>query len=102
MRRSLRSALRGALAHVHWGGHLAGGDGGRVCRGGVVALVFGAAVLRSAGRLPMLSLALAQVIWAVATQWVALTGGDNGVIGCASWWGKPDRCSSCCSRASRR
>lgn len=29
----------------------------------------------------MLSLALAQVVWAVATQWVGLTGGDNGIIG---------------------
>jgi branched-chain amino acid transport system permease protein len=29
----------------------------------------------------MLSLALAQVIWATATQWVSLTGGDNGLIG---------------------
>jgi branched-chain amino acid transport system permease protein len=29
----------------------------------------------------MLSLALAQVIWAGATQWVELTGGDNGLIG---------------------
>ena len=47
-----------------------------------VAAVFGAAVVRSSGvYLAMLSLALAQVIWATATQWVALTGGDNGVIG---------------------
>ena len=29
----------------------------------------------------MLSLALAQVVWAAASQWVDLTGGDNGVIG---------------------
>jgi branched-chain amino acid transport system permease protein len=29
----------------------------------------------------MLSLALAQTIWAGATQWVRLTGGDNGLIG---------------------
>ena len=29
----------------------------------------------------MLSLALAQVVWAGATQWVGLTGGDNGLIG---------------------
>jgi branched-chain amino acid transport system permease protein len=31
----------------------------------------------------MLSLALAQVVWAGATQWVSLTGGDNGLIGLA-------------------
>ena len=47
-----------------------------------VAAVFGAAVVRSSGvYLAMLSLALAQVIWAGATQWVGLTGGDNGLIG---------------------
>ncbi|MES2980423.1 MAG: ABC transporter permease [Pseudomonadota bacterium] len=47
-----------------------------------VAAAFGAAVVRSAGvYLAMLSLALAQVIWASATQWVSLTGGDNGLIG---------------------
>src|SRR5437899_3998325 len=47
-----------------------------------VAAVFGAAVVRSSGvYLAMLSLALAQVIWAAATQWVSLTGGDNGIIG---------------------
>ncbi len=48
----------------------------------MVAAVFGAAVVRSSGvYLAMLSLALAQVIWAGATQWVSLTGGDNGLIG---------------------
>lgn len=47
-----------------------------------VALVFGAAAVRSAGvYLAMMSLALAQVIWATATQWIGLTGGDNGLIG---------------------
>ena len=47
-----------------------------------VAALFGAVVVRSSGvYLAMLSLALAQVVWAVATQWVGLTGGDNGVIG---------------------
>ena len=47
----------------------------------MVAAVFGAAVVRSSGvYLAMLSLALAQVIWAGATQWVSLTGGDNGLI----------------------
>jgi branched-chain amino acid transport system permease protein len=47
-----------------------------------VALAFGALVVRSSGvYLAMLSLALAQMIWAGATQWVGLTGGDNGLIG---------------------
>jgi branched-chain amino acid transport system permease protein len=47
-----------------------------------VAVAFGALVVRSSGvYLAMLSLALAQMIWAGATQWVDLTGGDNGLIG---------------------
>jgi len=47
-----------------------------------VASVFGALVVRSGGvYLAMLSLALAQVVWALASQWVGLTGGDNGIIG---------------------
>jgi branched-chain amino acid transport system permease protein len=47
-----------------------------------VALAFGALVVRSSGvYLAMLSLALAQMIWAGATQWVQLMGGDNGLIG---------------------
>jgi branched-chain amino acid transport system permease protein len=46
------------------------------------AAVFAAVVVRSSGvYAAMLSLALAQGLWAAATQWVALTGGDNGVIG---------------------
>jgi branched-chain amino acid transport system permease protein len=37
---------------------------------------------RSSGvYLAMLSLAFAQMIWASASQWVSLTGGDNGLIG---------------------
>jgi branched-chain amino acid transport system permease protein len=49
-----------------------------------VAAVFGAVVVRSGGvYLAMLSLALAQVVWAVASQWVGITGGDNGIIGLA-------------------
>jgi branched-chain amino acid transport system permease protein len=75
-------AYGAALSHTLWGATLpvalAAGCG--LALG--VAAVFGAAVVRSAGvYLAMLSLALAQVIWATATQWVALTGGDNGVIG---------------------
>ena len=71
-----------ALSHSLWGASLplalAVGCGAAL----LVAAVFGAAVVRSAGvYLAMLSLALAQVIWATATQWVSLTGGDNGLIG---------------------
>jgi branched-chain amino acid transport system permease protein len=71
-----------ALSHSLWGASLplalALGCGAAL----LVAAVFGAAVVRSAGvYLAMLSLALAQVIWATATQWVSLSGGDNGLIG---------------------
>ncbi|MEO6018532.1 MAG: ABC transporter permease [Polaromonas sp.] len=77
-------AYGAALAHSLWGASLplalAAGCGAAL----LVAAVFGAAVVRSAGvYLAMLSLALAQVIWAGATQWVDLTGGDNGLIGLA-------------------
>jgi branched-chain amino acid transport system permease protein len=31
--------------------------------------------------LAMLTLAFAQVVWAIATQWTGLTGGDDGILG---------------------
>ncbi len=75
-------AYGAALSHVHWGASLPVAMAAGCALAALVALVFGAVVVRSSGvYLAMLSLALAQVIWAVATQWVALTGGDNGVIG---------------------
>ncbi len=47
-----------------------------------MAALFGSLLARSGGvYLAMLSLALAQVVWALASQWVGLTGGDNGIIG---------------------
>ena len=75
-------AYAAALSHSLWGASLplalAAGCGAAL----LVAALFGAAVVRSAGvYLAMLSLALAQVVWASATQWVGLTGGDNGLIG---------------------
>ncbi|AYQ30543.1 MULTISPECIES: ABC transporter permease [unclassified Polaromonas] len=75
-------AYGAALSHSLWGASLplalAAGCGMALA----VAAVFGAAVVRSSGvYLAMLSLALAQVIWAGATQWIYVTGGDNGLIG---------------------
>ena len=75
-------AYGAALAHTQWGASLplalAAGCGAALA----VAALFGAVVVRSGGvYLAMLSLALSQVIWAAASQWVGLTGGDNGVIG---------------------
>lgn len=75
-------AYGAALSHTQWGASLPVALAAGCALALAVAAVFGAAVVRSAGvYLAMLSLALAQVIWATATQWVALTGGDNGVIG---------------------
>jgi branched-chain amino acid transport system permease protein len=49
---------------------------------GVVAVLFGAVVVRLSGvYLAMLTLAFAQIVWAVAFQWSGVTGGDNGILG---------------------
>jgi branched-chain amino acid transport system permease protein len=46
----------------------------------LVAVVFGAIALRTAG-LPfiMITLALAQALWGLAHRWASVTGGDNGL-----------------------
>ncbi len=49
---------------------------------GTVAALFGAFVVRLSGvYLAMLTLAFAQIVWALAFQWVTVTGGDNGILG---------------------
>jgi len=49
---------------------------------GLAALAAGWFVLRAQGvYAAMLTLAFAQILWSVATQWVAVTGGDNGILG---------------------
>jgi branched-chain amino acid transport system permease protein len=49
---------------------------------GLVAAAFGSFVVRLSGvYLAMLTLAFAQIVWAGATQWTALTGGDDGILG---------------------
>ena len=49
---------------------------------GLAAAAFGAFIVRLSGvYLAMLTLAFAQIVWAVATQWSWLTGGDDGVLG---------------------
>jgi branched-chain amino acid transport system permease protein len=73
-----------ALSHSLWGVSLPLALAMGCAAALAVAALFGAAVVRSSGvYLAMLSLALAQVIWASASQWVGLTGGDNGLIGLA-------------------
>jgi len=49
---------------------------------GLAAAAFGLFVVRLSGvYLAMLTLAFAQIVWAVAFQAVSLTGGDNGILG---------------------
>lgn len=49
---------------------------------GLVAGLFGWLVVRLSGiYLAMLTLAFAQIVWATATQWTWLTGGDDGILG---------------------
>jgi branched-chain amino acid transport system permease protein len=49
---------------------------------GIAALTFGLFVVRLSGvYLAMLTLAFAQIVWAVAFQSVEVTGGDNGILG---------------------
>jgi len=49
---------------------------------GIVAALFGWFVVRLSGvYLSMLTLAFAQIAWAVSFQWVDATGGDNGLLG---------------------
>jgi branched-chain amino acid transport system permease protein len=46
------------------------------------ALVFGWFAVRLSGvYLAMLTLAFAQIVWSIATQWSELTGGSNGILG---------------------
>ena len=55
---------------------------------GIGALVFGWFCVRLSGvYLAMLTLAFAQITWATAYQWDALTGGSNGLVGVwpAAW-----------------
>ena len=75
-------AYAAALTHLNWGFGLLLALASGVAVAVTAALVFGVLVVRLSGvYLAMLSLALAQMVWAGVTQWVALTGGDNGLIG---------------------
>ena len=49
---------------------------------GGAALLVGLVLIRLSGvTLAMMTLAFAQIVWAVATQWDGLTGGDDGILG---------------------
>ncbi|MGJ4964979.1 ABC transporter permease [Bradyrhizobium sp. HKCCYLRH3061] len=50
--------------------------------GALGAAVFGAFAVQLSGvYFAMLTLAFAQIVWSIAFQWVAVTGGDNGILG---------------------
>jgi branched-chain amino acid transport system permease protein len=56
----------------------------------VAAGVAGFFVLRAHGvYASMLTLAFAQILWSIAVQWIAVTGGDNGLLGI--WPPTPNR-----------
>lgn len=58
----------------------------------LLAIACGWFLVRLSGvYLAMLTLAVAQIVWSVATQWIDFTGGDNGVLGVwpARWLGGP-------------
>ena len=75
-------AYAAALGHLHGGWSLWLALPAGALAAALLALPAGVLVIRSQGvYLAMLSLALAQIIWALASQWQALTGGDNGLIG---------------------
>ena len=75
-------AYGAALVHTAWGWSLPAALAAGSFAALLVAAALGGVLVRSAGvYLAMLSLALAQVVWATASQWVGVTGGDNGLIG---------------------
>jgi branched-chain amino acid transport system permease protein len=56
------------------------------------AVVFGIFAVQLSGvYFAMLTLAFAQIVWSIAFQWVAVTGGDNGILGVwpETWAGSP-------------
>ncbi len=57
---------------------------------GLVAFLVGWFCVRLSGvYFAMLTLAFAQVLWSIVTQWIAVTGGDDGILGIwpAAWAG---------------
>lgn len=71
-----------ALA-MHWGGAgMPAALAAAPVTAGVGGLVFGWFCVRLSGIYrAMLTLAFAQILWSVAVQWIAVTGGDNGILG---------------------
>ncbi|MDT7952935.1 MAG: ABC transporter permease [Acetobacteraceae bacterium] len=74
------------------GGPMLPSIAGAMLLASLVAAALGLFVARLSGvYLAMLTLAFAQIVWAVTFQWVGLTGGDNGLLNIwpASWAAGP-------------
>ena len=81
-----------ALSVTHWDAPMTGALALAPVAGAIGALVFGWFCVRLSGvYLAMLTLAFAQIAWSIAFQWVAVTGGDNGLLGIwpAAWASDP-------------
>jgi branched-chain amino acid transport system permease protein len=68
------------------------------------AAVFGFFAVQLSGvYFAMLTLAFAQIVWSIAFQWVAVTGGDNGILGVwpDKWAAGPASFTGCRSRSPR-
>ena len=75
-------AYAAAWVHLSWGWSLLPALLAASASAAALAALLGGVLVRSSGvYLDMLSLALAQVLWAGASQWVGASGGDNGLIG---------------------
>jgi branched-chain amino acid transport system permease protein len=75
-------AYAAAWVHLAWGWGLLPALVTAAAASGLLAALLGGVLVRRSGvYLAMLSLAMAQVLWAAASQWVAVSGGDNGLIG---------------------
>jgi branched-chain amino acid transport system permease protein len=75
-------AYGAALAQKFAGAPMALGLTAASLLAGIGGVVFGALCVRLSGvYLAMLTLAVAQICWAVASQWIDVTGGDNGLLG---------------------
>jgi branched-chain amino acid transport system permease protein len=85
-------AYGAALAVKYLGASLGAGLACAVVLGAVGALVFGYFCVRLTGvYFAMLTLAFAQIVYAVLFQWYGFTGGDNGLLGIwpPDWAGEP-------------
>lgn len=83
-------AYAAGLGHLHWGLSAVSAAWIGMAVAFLAAALMARFLMRSAGvYLAMLSLAFAQMVWASASQWVSLTGGDNGLIGLRFLEGAP-------------